>query len=303
MGGFSGAKRAVRRQGGALARQTIAPKMGTAKIILLTTATLALAAGGAAAALVLGGLYNVASTEQHTQIVYSVLERAMRQSVRLRARDIEPPKLDDDNRVLRGASVFRDNCVQCHGAPGVAQGNIGKSMQPVPGPLVDASQRWRPRELYWLTRHGIKMSGMPAWEFHLADEDLWAVVAFIGRLPRLSPQQYAELAARPAPAAIEPVRSANVAADVERGKRALYQYACNACHTIPGVTGSAPNVGPPLAGMAKRQLIGGKLANTTDNMARWLQHTREVDPLTAMPEMGVSARDARDIAAYLGTLD
>ncbi|RZA13030.1 MAG: c-type cytochrome, partial [Proteobacteria bacterium] len=92
-------------------------------------------------------------------------------------------------------------------------------------------------------------------------------------------------------------------ADMARGKRALYQYACNACHTIPGVTGSAPNVGPPLASMAKRQVIGGKLANTPDNMVRWLRHTREVDPLTAMPNMGMSERDARDVAAYLATLN
>ncbi len=277
--------------------------MGTAKTILLTTATLATAAGCVAAAMVFGGLYNVASTEQHTQIVYSVLERAMRQSVRLRARDIEVPKLDDEARVVRGATVFRDKCVQCHGAPGVAQSDIGKSMQPVPGPLVDAAQRWRPRELYWLTRHGIKMSGMPAWEFHLSDEELWSVVAFIGRLPQLSPQQYSQIVALQAPAA-EPDRpSPALAVDVNRGKRALYQYACNACHTIPGVTGSAPNVGPPLAGMAKRPTIAGNLPNSQEDMVRWLRHTREVDPLTAMPELGVSERDARDIAAYLATLD
>jgi len=277
--------------------------MGTAKTILLTIGTLALAAGCVAAAMVFGGFYNVASTEQHTQIVYSVLERAMRQSVRLRARDIEPPKLDDERQVVRGATVFRDKCVQCHGAPGVAQSDIGKSMQPVPGPLVDASQRWRPRELYWLTRHGIKMSGMPAWEFHLSDQDLWAVVAFLGRLPQLTPQHYAQLVARPQRATDEPTSATTAAPDVGRGKRALYQYACNACHTIPGVTGSAPNVGPPLAGMARRQMIGGKLVNTPENMMRWLQHTREVDPLTAMPDMGVSERDARDISAYLSTLD
>ncbi|RZI97077.1 MAG: c-type cytochrome [Variovorax sp.] len=281
----------------------MAPNMGTAKIILLTTATLATAAGCVAAAMVFGGLYNVASTEQHTQIVYSVLERAMRQSVRLRARDIEAPKLDDEARVVRGATVFRDKCVQCHGAPGVAQSDIGKSMQPVPGPLVDAAQRWRPRELYWLTRHGIKMSGMPAWEFHLSDEELWSVVAFIGRLPQLSPQQYSQIVALQAPAA-EPDRPSPASAvDVNRGKRALYQYACNACHTIPGVTGSAPNVGPPLAGMAKRPTIAGNLPNSQEDMVRWLRHTREVDPLTAMPELGVSERDARDIAAYLATLD
>jgi mono/diheme cytochrome c family protein len=213
---------------------------------------------------------------------------------------------------MRGAACFRDKCVQCHGAPGVAQGDIGKSMQPLPGPLVDARQHWKPRELYWVTKHGIKMSGMPAWEYRLSEEELWSVVAFLDRLPDLTPQQYAEAArvevagaqgaatgsacgAVPSPA---PVR----AGDADRGKRALHQYACSACHTIPGVTSSSPHVGPPLAGIAGRSLIAGKLANTPDNMVRWLRHTKEVDPLTAMPEIGVTEQDARDIAAYLATL-
>ena len=287
--------------------------MGPTKTVLLTLAVLGLAAAAGAAVMVWGGIYNVSATEQHTQPVYSVLETAMRQAVRLRARGIEVPKLDDERMVLRGAACFRDKCVQCHGAPGVAQGDIGKSMQPWPGPLVDARQHWSARELYWVTRHGIKMSGMPAWEFRLADEDLWAVVAFLQRLPDLTPQQYAEATQASVTVANGPAllsacgpRMAAIAgahADVRRGERAVHQYACGSCHTIPGITGSQPHVGPPLAGMARRAMIGGKLANTADNMVRWLRHTREVDPQTAMPEMGVTEQDARDIAAYLATLD
>jgi len=303
------------------------PASTTVRTVLFTLAAVAAVAMAVAGAIVFGGLYNVASTAQHTQPVYSVLELAMRQSVRLRARDIELPKLDDERLVVRGAACFKEKCVQCHGAPGVAQNDIGKSMQPVPGPLVDAGQRWRPRELYWLTRHGIKMSGMPAWEFHLSDDDIWAVVAFLGRLPGLTPRQYATLSKTPAVAAgsrPDPSAAADAGAPapmrvscgveptqapppgggyINRGKRAMYQYACNACHTIPGVTGSTPNVGPPLAGMSGRRWIAGKLPNTPENMVRWLRHTHEVAPMSAMPEMGVSARDAQDLAAYLATLD
>ncbi|MBT2325676.1 c-type cytochrome [Variovorax paradoxus] len=288
--------------------------MSTPKAILLTLVLLGVGAAAGAALVVWGGLYNVSATEQHFQPVYSMLETAMRQSVRLRARGVVPPKLDDERLVLRGAACFRDKCLQCHGAPGVAQGDIGKSMQPLPGPLVDARQHWKPRELYWVTKHGIRMSGMPAWEFRLAEEDLWAVVAFMERLPDLTPQQYAEVTqAKPvvanspaAQAACGPPRdtaNAGVPGDVRRGEKALHQYACNACHTIPGITGSSPNVGPPLAGVARRAMIGGKLPNTPDNMVRWLRRTHEVDPQTAMPELGVTERDARDIAAYLSTLD
>src|SRR5687767_5753876 len=98
--------------------------MGAPKTVLLTIAALGLAGAAAGALVVYGGLYNVAATVQHTQPVYSLLETAMHRSVKLRARNIETPKLDDERLVMRGAACFRDKCVQCHGAPGVAQGDI-----------------------------------------------------------------------------------------------------------------------------------------------------------------------------------
>ena len=285
--------------------------MRTAKIVLLTLLTLACIALAGAVAVVGGGLYNVAATRQHWQPVYSLMETAMRQSVRLRARNIEAPaSLDDPRLVVRGAACFRDKCVQCHGAPGVAQEPIGKSMQPLPGPLVDAARRWKPRELYWVTRHGVRMSGMPAWQFHMAEEDIWAVVAFLQVLPAMSPQQYAQAAEPSAAPVCSAPSSLPIAAaatlrvgDADRGKQALAQYACSACHTIPGIAGSHPQVGPPLAGLASRSLIAGRLANTPDNLVLWITRTHEVDARSAMPSMGVSEGDARDMAAYLGALD
>ncbi|MGA0572758.1 c-type cytochrome [Variovorax sp. VNK109] len=295
--------------------------LATIAATLLATALLGAAAG---LAVVYGGLYNVASTEQHLQPTFSLLETAMRQSVRLRARDIETPPLTDERMVLRGAACFRDRCVQCHGAPGVAQSDIGQGMQPLPGPLVDARKRWQPRELYWLTRHGIRMSGMPAWEFRLTDDEMWSIVAFLQRLPDLNATQYAQLSGTMTPVArtgaataasnggaaascgVGLVANAPVTAqalpDAQRGQRALYQYACNSCHSIPGITGSNPHVGPPLKGFASRSMIAGKLANTPDNLALWLRETQVVKPGTAMPQLGVTQRDAIDIAAYLGTL-
>ena len=285
--------------------------MRKTNVLLTVAATVAaMLLGGVlvAAAVVYGGLYNVAASTQHLQPTFTVMETAMRQSVRLRARTIDVPPLADEQMVLRGAGCFRDKCVQCHGAPGVAQGDIGKSMQPLPGPLVDARRYWQPRELYWVTRHGIKMSGMPAWDRRLTEAELWSVVAFMQRLPDLSAQQYAEVVAR-APAAPScgaslpgAVLPPLLAGDARRGRQALFQYACNACHSIPGVTGSKAQVGPPLEGIAGRSLIAGKLANTPDNMVLWLRKTQEVKPLTAMPQLGLTEQDARDIAAYLATL-
>ena len=274
--------------------------------LALAAAVLAALTACTGALVVYGGFYNVAATTQHFQPVYSLMETAMKHSVRLRARNIEAPDLADPERIRRGAALFHGKCVQCHGAPGVAQNDIGKSMQPLPGPLVDALQRWRPREIYWITRHGIKMSGMPAWEFSLADAQLWDLVAFVQRLPELTPQAYA-VAVQDAPPLTSPATATAFAApnrpgNAERGRVALAHHACSACHTIPGITGSSPNVGPPLKGLASRSLIAGKLANTPDNLVAWLRHPQAIKPLTAMPDMGVSEADARDMAAYLATL-
>ncbi|WP_343731349.1 c-type cytochrome [Duganella sp.] len=270
-------------------------------VALTIAATLAVLAtlGAAGGALVLyGGFYNVASTRAHFQWVHSLLELGMQRSVRRHARDIAPPPLTGAQLIGRGAGLYRDNCVTCHGAPGVAQDDIGQSMQPVPGPLADAARRWHPNELYWITRHGIKMSGMPAWEYHLSDQDIWAVVAFLVALPALSPQAYAALpdqAGHPQRAA----RPAHAQADAQRGRLALSQYACNACHLIPGVTGPDTMVGPPLHDLAARQYIAGGLPNSAANLTRWIQDPQRIRPNSAMPAMGVTESDARDIAAYL----
>ena len=80
------------------------------------------------------------------------------------------------------------------------------------------------------------------------------------------------------------------------------QLSGSVCHTIPGVSISSPNVGPPLTGLASRSLIAGKLVDTPDNLMPWLRHPKVVKPLTAMPDLGVKEHHARDIAACLATL-
>lgn len=174
----------------------------TRLILKTAAATLALAGFAAAlagAAVLRSGWYHVGATNQHFQLVHTVLEQGMRDSVRFHARGVLVPQLGAPRQLARGAAVYRDNCAQCHGAPGFAQSDIGKSMQPLPGPLVDATRHWSAAQLYWITKNGIKMSGMPAWEYHLADDELWAVVAFLQRLPALTPKAYDDITARGAP--------------------------------------------------------------------------------------------------------
>jgi len=86
------------------------------------------------------------------------------------------------------------------------------------------------------------------------------------------------------------------------GKIAIRRYGCYTCHTIPGIDGARGLVGPPLTQVGSRYVIAGELPNTAANLERWIQHPRQVEPHTLMPEMGVTDQDSRDIAAYLYTL-
>jgi cytochrome c2 len=86
------------------------------------------------------------------------------------------------------------------------------------------------------------------------------------------------------------------------GRVEIRKYGCNACHTISGVPGARGLVGPPLDGIRDRYYIAGELANTPTNLMQWIQHPHQVEQHTAMPEMGVTEQDSRDIAAYLYTL-
>lgn len=143
----------------------------------------------AALLFIYSGIYNVAATDPHTQLEYFVLNTTMENSVRRHAQGIAAPSFSD-SMVNRGLEHFRDNCVTCHGAPGVGAGAIGKGITPSPPDLAEEAKDWAAQELFWIIKHGIKMSGMPAWGPTHKDEELWAIVAFVRQLPELSPEDY-----------------------------------------------------------------------------------------------------------------
>ena len=87
--------------------------------------------------------------------------------------------------------------------------------------------------------------------------------------------------------------------DAGRGKQLLVKYGCASCHTIKGVPSERGLVGPPLTDIYQRAVIGGFLPNTAENMEKWIMHPHQFNPKSAMPELGVTAEQARDITAYL----
>lgn len=275
------------------------------KALLRALGVAALAALGVAlvagTAVLYFGLYNVAGTEPHWGATVWVLDKAMRSSARIRATSLAVPALEDTARIASGADLYRQHCEPCHGGPGLAPQPFALGMVPLPANLAYTAREWPPQQLFWVVKHGIKMTGMPSWSFRLSDAQIWAIVAFLPAMARMTPGEYRALppAASAAAAPTAPPR----APDARRGWLAIQQYACPTCHLIPGIATANAPVGPPLTGMAQRAFIAGVLPNTFENMTHWIRAPQQVAPHSAMPALGVSTQDAADIAAYLATLD
>lgn len=141
------------------------------------------------------GLYNVAATEPHSGIVHWFFTTTSNASIKQRAKAIDVPELTDDSLVKAGVNDFSAMCVGCHGAPGVAPEAMGQGLSPPAPDLTESAARMTPAELFWVTKNGIKMTGMPAWGATHNDDALWPVVALILKLPELDADGYQALVA------------------------------------------------------------------------------------------------------------
>lgn len=140
------------------------------------------------------GLYSVAANRGHWAVTNAILTFGMRNSVKTHAIGIEVPPLDSQDLSTLGAAHFHSGCAYCHGAPGVPISPIAQSMLPPPPDLSTSMREWHDRELFWIVKNGIKYTGMPAWVAPQRDDEVWALVAFIRRLPELDPAAYRDLA-------------------------------------------------------------------------------------------------------------
>ncbi len=263
-------------------------------------AGLALAAALGLLATIYSGLYDVTALRQHTHPVHWALDTGMRRAVQQHARAVKVPSLEDPALARRGQVLYRDSCLQCHGAPGVAPEPFARGLMPLPNNLAQTAREWTPAELYWVTRNGLKMTAMPAWAFRYSDEELWAIVAFLRVLPQLTVADFAAFKGEAIPSR---EKTTPATPDPKRGATALLQYACTSCHKIPGIVGADAHVGPPLAGIASRKYLAGRLPNTPENLIRWIRDPQSVNPATLMPRLDVTEAHARDIVAFLATLN
>lgn len=151
--------------------------------------------GVAAAIAIWSGVYNFAASEPHAEVVRSVINTALRNSVAERAESLAAPGNLTEQQIHQGAREFAEYCVHCHGAPGVKPHAWTRGMLPEPPPLSRAATSWSVEEIFWIAKHGIKMTGMPAFGVTESDETIWQIAAFVKRLPEMGPQEYARLQA------------------------------------------------------------------------------------------------------------
>jgi len=156
----------------------------------------ALITGGAlvasAFAFVYGGIFNVAADAPHSALTYTIMETIRSRSIAARSKDLQPPGLDDARLIAKGAEHYAAMCVGCHLAPDKKDSEIRAGLYPQP-PDLTKPLRASPAEEFWVIKHGIKMSGMPAWGMTHDDPSIWGLVAFLQKLPELTPAQYQAL--------------------------------------------------------------------------------------------------------------
>jgi mono/diheme cytochrome c family protein len=176
--------------------------------------TLAIIVGIGAAVFFLGGFYNVAATAEDPGIVKWALVQVRTASINRHATDRPPANINDAQMVQAGAKAFdKHGCANCHGAPGVPWLKYSEGLNPDPPDLKKIVDQITPAQLFWVVKNGINMTGMPSFQLAGAkDEEIWAIVAFIKKLPTVSETDYKAWTSSPvAPAPATPPPAAQPA--------------------------------------------------------------------------------------------
>lgn len=150
------------------------------------------------------GRYSVAADVPHNRLTYWLLETLRERSVEAASHSIEVPDLNSPDLLLAGGPDYNEMCAGCHLKPGKMESDMSLGLYPAPPNLSLASGEHDHsgedsdginRERFWVIKHGIKASGMPAWGKTHDDQRIWAMVAFLQKLPELTEEQYQILTA------------------------------------------------------------------------------------------------------------
>ena len=162
--------------------------------VVVTLVVLALGAG----AFAYSGLYNIGADDHHWSVTYNALQTVRDRSIHMRSEHIKVPDLNDPQLILKGAGQYAAMCTGCHLRPGENNSELRAGMYPQPPNLSQVHVD--PQDAFWVIKHGIKMSAMPAWGVAGHDDPtIWSMVAFVEKLPGMTTAQYKAIVAKAPP--------------------------------------------------------------------------------------------------------
>jgi mono/diheme cytochrome c family protein len=162
------------------------------KLLLAFIGAVGILVGVAAAGFFFLGFYNIGATQEDPKIVSWALPKVREASIDRNSAGLKPPmSLDDAAIIQAGARAFAQRgCTNCHGGPGVDWAKFSEGLKPDPPELKDVAGD-EPRQLFWVIKNGINMTGMPSFEkAGVDDKEIWSIVAFIKKLPTVTPENF-----------------------------------------------------------------------------------------------------------------
>lgn len=258
----------------------------------LALAVLAAAVAFGGLAVAASGIIPLRASAGHWAVTNWLLHFAMERSVVTHSLLIDAPRLDDQARVIRGASHYELGCRPCHGTVLGRTPRTPQAMLPPPPYLPPRLSRWTPEQLFYIVKHGVKFTGMPAWPAAGRDDEVWDVVAFLQALPQLDADAYRALAVGAPDASGADGLAALPRAAPGRGDRLeRIRDACAPCHGLDGAGrgGAFP-------------VLAGQRAEYMTRALRAYRDGRRHSGIMEQVAAGLSDSDGADAARYYAGL-
>jgi cytochrome c553 len=246
-----------------------------------------LAAGGLVVAV--SGVVPIKASSGHWRITSWFLNFSSQRSVATHTLGMTTPRIDDPALVLKGGGAYDTNCRPCHGDPALRAPRVAQAMTPRPPFLPDVLHLWKDRELFYIVKHGIKLTGMPAWPAQQRDDEVWAMVAFLRALPGLNAESYRQLVAGPGVSTDDPAITALTGPQTVRSSVTAM---CARCHGFDGL-GRGQGAFPVLAGQNAEYLAASLRA-----YERRQRYSGVMEPVVT----GLNDGEIRDLALYFSAL-
>ena len=236
------------------------------------------------------GIIPINATSGHWPITRWFLQFTMQRSVATHSFAIKSPPLDEPWLVLKGAGHYEIGCRPCHGSPELHHPRIAQHMLPPPPYLAQTISKWEREELFYIVKHGLKFTGMPAWPSQQRDDEVWAMVAFLEAFPKLDAEHYRKLVNGESPAIPKdvPLMALEASGKIDQPITA----SCNRCHGADGL-GRAVAAFPKLAGQSPAYL-----AASLEAYASGERHSGIMEPIAA----ALSSAQIRELARHYADL-